>query len=81
MSMTRNEAIKHFHYAKYTGLNIVQALAQAPRAVHNGLHAKDHAWIAAHPQVDAYEAMQRLYARGLANPDGNCTVEPRAAAA
>ena len=77
MSMTRDEAIKHFHCQKYAGLTIAQALALAPAAVHNGLHAKDHAWIAAHPEVDAYEAMQRLHARSLSSPDGLCAVVPR----
>lgn len=77
MSMTRDEAIKHFHYAKYIGLTITQALTKAPAAVHNGLHTKDHAWIAAHPDLDAYEAMQHLHARSLANQDGMCTVVPR----
>lgn len=81
MSMTRTESIKHFHYAKYTGMTIAQALSQAPVAVNNGLHAKDHSWVAANPDLDAYEAVQRLHARGAANPDGTCTVVPRPVAA
>lgn len=81
MSMTRDEAIKHFSYEKYAGSTIAQALASAPAAVRNGLHAKDHAWIASHPEIDAYEALQCLHARGLANPPGKFAVVPRTAGA
>ena len=81
MSMTRDEAIGHFHYKKYAGKSIQQALQSAPGAVRAGLHAKDLIWIDMHPDMDAYEAMQCLHARGLANPEGCCTVVRRPALA
>jgi hypothetical protein len=73
MSMTRFAAIEHFCYAKYRGMTIAQAVAQAPEAVQSALHIQDHMWIAKHHTMDAYEAVERLYARSSSNPEG----EPR----
>jgi hypothetical protein len=70
MSMTRTEAIKYFALSRFEGKTIAQALELAPIAVGLALHPKDHAWIERHPYTSAWDACQRLQARGLANPEG-----------
>ena len=77
MSMTRTEAIKYFSLGRFEGKTITQALELAPSAVQNGLHPKDHAWIKRHSDVPAWDACQRLHARGEANPEGICEISPR----
>lgn len=77
MSMTRDEAIKHFALGRFDSKTIAQALELSPLAVHTGLHPKDHDWIKRHADVPAWEACQRLHARGEANPDGSCEITPR----
>jgi hypothetical protein len=70
MSMTRDEAIKHFALGRFDGKTIAQAFELAPPAVRNGLHPKDHNWIKRYADVPAWDACQRLHARGEANQEG-----------
>lgn len=70
MSMTRDTAIKHFASEKYAGLSIGQAVEKAPPAATRALQLKDIDWIKKHAALDAYQAVQRLFARNLSNPDG-----------
>jgi hypothetical protein len=77
MSMTRSESIKYFSLGRFDGKTIAQALELAPPAVRHGLHPKDHDWIRRHADVSAWDACQRLHARGEANPEGDCEIAPR----
>ena len=70
MSMTRDEAIKYFAMRRFEGKTIAQAMELAPVAVDLALHPKDHAWIERHADVPAWDACQRLHARGEANQEG-----------
>lgn len=77
MSMTRTESIKYFALQRFAGKSIEQALDLAPAAVRHGLHSKDLDWIKRHADLPAWDASQRLLARGHANPDGACEIAPR----
>lgn len=77
MSMTRDEAIKHFALGRLADKTVAQALELAPASVRHGLHQKDLDWIKRHADVPAWDACQRLHARGEANPDGVCEITPR----
>ena len=68
--MTRTEAIKHFSYPKYNGMTIKRALISAPAAVRHGLAARDLEWIERFPNVLPHQAIPRLHARSIDNPDG-----------
>jgi len=70
MSMTRDEAIRHFGVRKYAGVTVCEALALAPSAVRNGLHPADITWVSKYKDVDSNSAVARLMARHLGNPDG-----------
>jgi hypothetical protein len=77
VSMTRTEAIKYFALSRFEDKTIAQAMELAPIAVDLALHPKDHAWIERHPYTSAWDACQRLQARGLANPEGVVDIAPR----